>query len=404
MQLSILFLFKEGILANSIILKSLLETIKWLLIWLTVAGLVLDILSQGLFFDTSDGLDVLLIVALLMFQHRLKFTEHDKLIEVKLGFYFFNQKVILFKDHTINTDAIETIKSREERAVNVIDINYESMQGKRCTHSFRCFKQSKQTQLLVSKLSTVERVYTTKREEAEAEKADTLSVDKFLRIFPQHTILGSAEAKKSISILRCALPLPDSKKKSVYSIVACFAVLTTYIAFSSQNWKSAMAFLVITYLSYWLARAFVCNNYYFIKSSPLSSITINDEELYLPALLFTDQKPRTLTKQDIVSIDAQWNYDYQSIEGSIGRTTKRSHLISLAFNTTKGKSIPLSHISVDGKALIFSLLKHQYPVSLNRTNQMVHPIKRHVGLLVIFFIVVINVMNLPNYISFFNSF
>ena len=79
MQLSMLFLFKEGILAKSIILKSLLETIKWLLIWLTVAGLVLGVLSQGLIFDTSDGLDVLLIIALLMFQHRLKFDEHNSL-------------------------------------------------------------------------------------------------------------------------------------------------------------------------------------------------------------------------------------------------------------------------------------------------------------------------------------
>ncbi len=63
-------------MANSIILKSLLETIKWLFIWLTLAGLALDVLSQGLIFDTSDGLDVLFIFALLMFQHRLKFDEH----------------------------------------------------------------------------------------------------------------------------------------------------------------------------------------------------------------------------------------------------------------------------------------------------------------------------------------
>ena len=70
-------------MANSIILKSLLETIKWVFIWLTVAGLVLGVLSQGFIFDTSDGLDVLLIIVLLMFQHRLKFEEHNNQIDVK---------------------------------------------------------------------------------------------------------------------------------------------------------------------------------------------------------------------------------------------------------------------------------------------------------------------------------
>ncbi|MEI8624618.1 hypothetical protein P4S67_10140 [Pseudoalteromonas sp. B137] len=79
-------------MANSIILKSLLETIKWLFIWLTVAGLVLGVLSQGFIFDTSDGLDVLLIIVLLMFQHRLKFDEHNNQIDIKLGAYFLRKK------------------------------------------------------------------------------------------------------------------------------------------------------------------------------------------------------------------------------------------------------------------------------------------------------------------------
>ncbi|MEM5513963.1 hypothetical protein WNY79_13800 [Pseudoalteromonas sp. AS84] len=386
-------------MANSIILKSLLETIKWLFIWLTVAGLVLGVLSQGLFFDTSDGLDVLLILALLMFQHRLKFDEHNNQIDVKLGAYFFKKEIFTYSHHTIDTNSINTISFRADKAVNIIDINYTSVQGKLSTYTFRCFKQAKQAQLIVSKLSTVERVYTAKREEAEAEKTNSVTVNKFSKIFPQNTILGNAEAKNNLSILRCALPLPDSKKSLVHIIVVCFALLTLFIAFSSQNWKPSFAFLVITYVSYYFAKVIVCNKYYFIKTAPLSSIIIDDDELYLPALLFTDKTPRTLTKQDIISIEAKWNYDYDSVEGTIGRTSKRSHLISLVFNTTKGQSIPLSHWSVDSKTLVFSLLKYKYPVSLDRTSQMVYPFKLHVGLFVFMFILIILAMSLPKVIS-----
>ncbi|MBB1401861.1 hypothetical protein [Pseudoalteromonas sp. SG45-1] len=386
-------------MANSIILKSLLETIKWLFIWLTVAGLVLGVLSQGFIFDTSDGLDVLLIIVLLMFQHRLKSDEHNNQIDIKLGAYFFKKEIFTYSHHSIDTNSINTISFRADKAVNIIDINYTSAQGKLSTYTFRCFKQDKQAQLLVNKLSTVERVYTAKREEAEAEKTNSATVNKFSKIFPQNTILGNAEAKNNIPILRCALPLPDSKKNLVHFIVVCFALLSLFIAFSSQNWKPSFAFLVITYASYYFARVIVCNKYYFIKTAPLSSIIINDDELYLPALLFTDQKPRTLTKQDIISIEAKWNYDYDSVEGAIGRTTKRSHLISLVFNTTKGQSIPLSHWSVDSKTLVFSLLKYKYPVSLDRTSQMVYPFKLHVGLFVFLFILIILVMSLPKIIS-----
>ncbi|MBH0020535.1 hypothetical protein I6F40_09300 [Pseudoalteromonas sp. SWXJ133] len=386
-------------MAKSIILKSLLETIKWLLIWLTVAGLVLGVLSQGLIFDTSDGLDVLLIIALLMFQHRLKFDEHNNQIDIKLGAYFFKKKIFTFSHHTIDTNSINTISFRADKAINIIDINYTSVQGKLSTYTFRCFRQAKQAHLVVSKLSTVERVYTAKREEAEAEKTNSATVSKFTKIFPQHNILGNAEAKNNIPILRCALPLPDSKKNLVHFIVVCFALLTLFIAFSSQNWKPSLAFLVITYVSYYFARVIVCNKYYFIKTAPLSSIIVNDDELYLPALLFTDKTPRILTKQDIISIEAKWNYDYNSVEGSIGRKTKRPYLISLVFNTTKGQSIALSHYSVDTKALVFSLLKYKYPVSLDRTSQMVYPIKLHMGLFVLLFILIILATALPKVIS-----
>ena len=386
-------------MTNSIILKSLLETIKWLIIWLTVAGLVLGVLSQGLIFDTSDGFDVLLIFALLLFQHRLKFDEHNNQIDVKFGACFFKKKIFTFSHHTIDTKTIKTISCQDNKAISVIDINYTSAEGKLSTYTFRCFNQAKQAQLLVNKLSTVERVYTAKREETEAEKTNSATVNKFSKIFPQNTILGNAEAKNNIPILRCALPLPDSKKNLVHFIVVCFALLSLFIAFSSQNWKPSFAFLVITYASYYFARVIICNKYYFIKTAPLSSIIIDDDELYLPALLFTDKTPRTLTKQDIISIEAKWNYDYDSVEGSIGRTTKRSHLISLVFNTTKGQSIPLSHWSVDSKTLVFSLLKYKYPVSLDRTSQMVYPFKLHVGLFVFLFILIILVMSLPKVIS-----
>lgn len=405
MQSSMLFLFKEGILVNSIILKSLLETIKWLFIWLTVAGLVLGIISQGFIFDTSDGFDVLLIFALLMFQHRLKFDEHTNEIDIKFGAYLFKKEIFTFNHHTIDASTIKTISCQDNKAISVIDINYTSPEGKLSTYTFRCFKQAKQAQLVVSKLSTVERVYKAKREEAEAEKTNSATVNEFSKAFPQNTIFGNAEAKNNISILRCALPLPNSKKKSVYFTVACFALLTLFIAYSSQNWKSSFAFLVITYVSYYFARVIICNKYYFIKTAPLSSIIINDDELYLPALLFTDKKPRTLSKQNIINIKAKWNYNYDSIENSVGRTSKRSHLISLIFDTTKGQSISLSHWSVDSEALVYSLLKYQYPVSLDRTSEMVYPFKRHVGLMVGLFIVIviINASNLPNLISSLNS-
>ncbi|WP_024599092.1 hypothetical protein [Pseudoalteromonas sp. TAE56] len=383
-------------MANSIILKSLLETIKWLLIWLTVAGLVLGVLSQGLIFDASDGLDVLLIIALLLFQHRLKFDEHNNQIDVKLGAYLFKKKIFTFSHHSIDTSTIKTISCQDNKAISVIDINYTSAEGKLSTYTFRCFKQAKQAQLVVNKLSTLERVYTAKREEAEAEKTNSGTVNKFSKIFPQNTILGNAEAKNNISILRCALPLPDSKKKSVYLTVACFTLLTLFISFSSQNWKASFAFLVITYASYYFARVIICNKYYFIRTAPLSSIIINNDELFLPALLFTDKTPRTLTKQDIISIKAKWNYNYDSVENSVGRTSKRSHSISLVFDTTKGQSIPLSHWSIDSKALVYSLLKYQYPVSLDRTSEMVYPFKRHVGLMVGLFIVIV-IINASNF-------
>ena len=312
-------------MANSIILTSLLETIRWLFIWLTVAGLVLGVLSQGLIFDASDGLDVLLIIVLLMFQNRLKFDEHNNQIDVKLGAYFFKKKIFTYSHHTIDTRTIKTISCQNNKAISVIDINYTSAEGKLSTYTFRCFKQDKQAQLVVSKLSTVERVYAAKREEAEAEKTNSATVNKFTKIFPKHTILGNAEAKNNIPILRCALPLPDSKKNLVHFVVVCFALLTLFIAYSSQNWKSSFAFLVITYVSYYFARVIICNKYYFIKTAPLSSIIINDDELYLPALLFTDKTPRTLTKQDIISIEAKWNYNYDSIDDSLLAELQKGH-------------------------------------------------------------------------------
>ena len=62
-------------------------------------------------------------------------------------------------------------------------------------------------------------------------------------------------------------------------------------------------------------------------------------------------------------------------------------------------SISLTHWSVDSEALVFSLLKHKYPVSLDRTSQMVYPLELHVGLFVFLFILIILVMNLEKVMS-----
>ena len=56
-------------------------------------------------------------------------------------------------------------------------------------------------------------------------------------------------------------------------------------------------------------------------------------------------------------------------------------------------------IPEDAKTLVFSLLKYKYPVSLDRTSQMVYPFKLHVGLFVFLFILIILVMSLPKIIS-----
>ena len=182
------------------------------------------------------------------------------------------------------------------------------------------------------------------------------------------------------------LPLPESKRRPVSITVLCLALLTGYIAYSTQDWKMSMAFMVLTYLSYWAVRALVCSNYYVIPTSPIDEITIDDKELYLPAMLFTDKKPRTVNKQDIISIDSIWNYNLKANDELIGSTMKRSHLISVAFNTSKGNTIEIPHWSVDSEGLVFSLLKHHYTVSLNKTTKMVYPFKVHVSVFLLLFI------------------
>jgi hypothetical protein len=79
--------------------------------------------------------------------------------------------------------------------------------------------------------------------------------------------------------------------------------------------------------------------------------------------------------------------------------------MTLLAELQKGQSISLTHWSVDSEALVYSLLKYQYPVSLDRASEMVYPFKRHVGLMVGLFIVIviINASNLSNLISSFNS-
>lgn len=378
--------FQEDVLSNKIILKSIFETIKWIVIWLSVASLALDVLNQTLMFDGGDLLDVALILILLLFQHRLQFSENSGLLEEKLGFYFLGKSILKIRHLEIKEISVESISTRQNRSFSEIDIHYVADKEKQCSYTFRCFMQLKQVSSLISQFSKEKSDDGIEPERGQGTSPHILTIDKFSSLFPQNTIFGNAEAKKRFSISLYALPLPESKRRPVYFTVLCLALLTGYIAYSTQDWKMSMAFMVLTYLSYWAARALVCSNYYVIPTSPIDEITIDDRELHLPASLFTDKKPRTVNKQDIISIDSIWNYNLKANDELIGSTMKRSHLISVAFNTSKGNTIEIPHWSVDSERLVFSLLKHHYTVSLNKTTKMVYPFKVHVSVFLLLFI------------------
>lgn len=145
--------FQEGVLSDKIILKSIFETIKWIVIWLSIASLVLEMFIQRLIFDVGDFFDVTLILMLLLFRHRLQFSKSSGLLEEKLGFYFLGKSILKIRHLEIKEISVESISTRQNRSFSEIDIHYVADKEKQCSYTFKCFMQLKQVSSLISQFS-----------------------------------------------------------------------------------------------------------------------------------------------------------------------------------------------------------------------------------------------------------
>jgi hypothetical protein len=168
------------------------------------------------------------------------------------------------------------------------------------------------------------------------------------------------------------------------------------VVVSAQNWMAGCVFLSVAYLSYWLTRAYLCNQYYFIAQSPQSDIIVNSDSLSLPALLFEDRQAREFKKEQVRDIKVQWNY---YVAGSLTDNwthdkVKRPHIVELTFVTEQGLTLPLNDMGVNGQSLLLALTHNQYPVSIEMTYKQALPILTHVRIAVIFGIVGIVISSL----------
>lgn len=372
---------------NTIEVKSIIESLKWIVIFLTFANIFLNLSSYGLTEVQYYAVELIIFFIFLGFNNRLVYDTNKHKLSVWFTLKFFNVSLCKFKRLSIEGKQIEDIRIKSLNKLTTINIHYTSDDNVPSTYSFICFLQNKTTQTIAKSVIPSKQRVESEIETKHRNKDDSfLTMDTFMSIFRYHSLFSQETAKTKFSIAGFCMPIPKAKKKTIKATVLFFVLLTIVLGLTSQNISVVGVLSIVTYLSYWVSRAFVCNEYYFISTSPLSAITVSPDKLYLPALLFNDRKAREVTKKDLDSINANWNHNHTSINNQIVSTSAKAYVLSIVFNTKQQVTIPTTNFSIDGEALLYSLLKYGYPVTLNKTSKAVYPIKKHIFIMLILFI------------------
>ncbi|KZY42189.1 hypothetical protein A3733_20605 [Pseudoalteromonas shioyasakiensis] len=224
-----------------------------------------------------------------------------------------------------------------------------------------------------------------------------LTRDNFNSIFFQTFI--KTKVQPEIPIIRCAVPLPKAQKFKAKLITAVIFIIACHLVWKTQSGAGAIAAVVITYLSYFLIQMFIANKRYFIHESPLCEIKINKEEVYLPALLFDDRKARTLKREDLLNVEAVWNFTRTKSGYDINDPQpRRAYLFSVIFKTRYGDSIPLNDWSLEHPELFKTLVEYDYPVTMIRTAKRGSPITVHIKWFFLFTFICTLIYSLTKYV------
>ncbi|QFU05000.1 hypothetical protein FIU82_08220 [Pseudoalteromonas sp. THAF3] len=358
-------------------IKSLREWIATILAGFFSLLVVLAIVSGDIESVVINTLFTLLLAA---YQRRFILDNDALLIRSQLK--LFGIGMITFSVKRIALSSLNELVLTFGRAKNELMLTFSSEHSTQVER----FDFRGQGELIKRLLSDSGIDYTLRSKETASKrghKAAVASKDTVADVFYRHTSPG--EILSSHSVSRFAMPLPNSQRKTVYIAVAFGLLITIGVVSSSQNWIAGCVLLVLTYLSYWLVRAHLCNQYYFIAQSPQSDIVVDEQYLQLPALLFTDKKARKVAKEQVRTIEARWNY-YVVDSYSIGwsrRKIKRPHVVSLTFITDEGPTIAVSNMAINGQALLLALTHKNYPVSLERSTKQALPMLFHIRIAVL---------------------
>ena len=358
--------------------------------------IILSVLSEDI---QSVVTNTIFVAVLFAFQRRL-ILKNNALI-TKSQFALLGKTIYVFNRQSIDLSAITEAVLTQKRHKYDLNITYEQGGGHKISH-FSFWRQGELVKKLLA-MSSVKYVFKTSAKQhtqsvnrGERGNATKETVSDIFHLNSSRPI----DIKTHHSILRFALPLPDNKKKIVFSVVGVCLFFAITVVISAQNLMAGCVFLSIAYLSYWLTRAYLCNQYYFIAQSPQSDIVVNSDNLSLLALLFKDRQTSELKKEQVRDIKVQWNY---YIAGSLTDNwthdkVKRPHIVELTFVTEQGLTLPLNDMGVNGQSLLLALTHHQYPVSIEMTDKQALPILTHVRIAVIFGIVGIVISSLIRFI------
>ncbi|MBH0001995.1 hypothetical protein [Pseudoalteromonas sp. SWYJZ12] len=360
--------------------------------------IILSVLSEDI---QSVVTNTIFVAVLFAFQRRL-ILKNNALI-TKSQFALLGKTIYVFNRQSIDLSAITEAVLTQKRHKYDLNITYEQGGGHKISH-FSFWRQGELVKKLLA-MSSVKYVFKT------SAKQHTQSVNRGERgNATEETVsdifhLNSSrptDIKTHHSILRFALPLPDNKKKIVFSVVGVCLFFAIIVVVSAQNWIAGCVLLAVAYLSYWLTKAHLCNKYYFISESPQSDIVVSDNSLLLPALLFEDRQAHEFKKEQVQNIDLKWNY---YVAGSFltdatfqSRGVKQPHVVELTFVTEQGMTLALSGTAIDGPALLLALTHNQYPVSIERTSKQALPMLTHIRIAVIFAIIGIIISSMIRFI------
>jgi len=345
--------------------------------------IILSVLSEDI---RSVVTNTIFVAVLFAFQRRLILDNNS--LKIKSQFALLGKTLYVFNRQSINLSTITEAVLTQKRHKYELNITYVQDEGHKISH-FSCWRQGELIKKLLAMSSVNYDFRASEKQQSQSEnKSENATKEMVSDIFHLNSSRPT-DIKTHHSILRFALPLPDNKKKIVFSVVVVCLLFAITVVVSAQNWMAGCIFLSVAYLSYWLTKAYLCNQYYFIAQSPQSDIIVNSDNLSLPALLFKDRQARELKKEQVRDIKVQWNY---YIAGSLTDNwthdkVKRPYVVNLTFFTDKGVTLPFNDMGVNGQPLLLALTHNQYPVSIEKTNKQALLILTHVRIAVIFAIV-----------------